>query len=107
MTRDEHLECVFAETMEVFVGLLKPLRLSFEETEEFERRVLLWFERFVRRQGNEALPVERFVIPILSAACELARQTASSKGIELPSLAAKRPVEIGIQLGLIDEVERP
>ena len=105
MTKDEQLESVFADTLRVFVGLLKPLRLSFEETEDFEERVFLWFDRFVRRPGNENVPAERFVIPVLSAACEMARLTASGKGIELPSLATRKPVEVGIQLGLIEEVE--
>jgi hypothetical protein len=104
---DDQLESLFTETMEVFVKLLKPLRLSLEETEAFEERVFLWLDRFVRRPGNESQPVERFVIPLLSAASELARQTATSKGLELPSLATKKPIEIGIQLGLIEEVEIP
>lgn len=107
MTRDEQLDSLFADTIRVFVGLLKPLCLSLEETEAFEERVFLWFDRFVRRPGNENASAEQLLIPMLSAACEIAKLTAKEKGIVLPSVAGKNPLDVGIQLGLIQEVETP
>jgi hypothetical protein len=107
MTRDGELETLFAETLGAFVGILEPLKLSPTEQDDFEERTFLWFERFTRRPGHEAMPAEKFVIPLLSAACRLARQTAEAKSLKLPLLVSEAPEELGIQLGLIEEIQRP
>lgn len=106
MTREEEIGSFFEETVGVFERLLFPLRLSDEERSGFEERVFLWFDRFTRRPGNERVPVARFLIPVLSGARSMARELAASKGLELPILF-EEPVQIGVRLGLVEEVEEP
>ena len=66
--------------------------------------MFLWFDRFTRRPGNESVPIDHFLIPLSrrlgdgSGACR-------RRGIDLPPL--EKPVDIGIRLGLVGEVEEP
>jgi hypothetical protein len=103
--RDEQIEFLFSKTIGVFEGaFLGRLQLSEEETVAFEERVFAWFDRFTRRPGNEHVPVGRFQIPLLSGACNLARDLGESKGVTVAFLPAD-PKDAARQLGLLEGPE--
>jgi hypothetical protein len=99
--RDQEIERLFANTLDVFEGMfISRLGLSEEEKAAFEERVFAWFDRFTRRPGNERVPVDRFQIPLLSGTCRLARDIGQSRGVEIPSLSAD-PEDVARELGLL------
>ncbi|SRR6266498_2324691 len=103
--RDEQIEFLFSKTIGVFEGaFMGRLQLSDEETLAFEERVFAWFDRFTRRPGNERVPVVRFQIPLLSGACNLARDLVESKGVTSDFLPSD-PKDVARQLGLLEGLE--
>lgn len=99
MSRSDEILSVFEGTLDVFERVLSPLTLSREEAEAFQETVFLWFDRFTRRPGNERVPVSRFQIPLLSAACKLARDVGARKGIQIAKLSVE-PLDLARELGL-------